>query len=262
LDNKKISNNATVTIMLTNNATNYDSIVINNPDANKINIIGNCNSGPCTIQFKSGANGIVADKGNTLGLLDNFNLIGQKTPSTNGILAIQKSSIICGSHITVQQFENGLQAIYGSYIAAPYVVSQYNLKNGITVFNGSTAYVPHANVNHNGDKGIIAWGTSNIEATDAIAQYNYDGIFSDGNSLIDARRSVADNNDHWGMRASLGAVIGAENTRASNNASSGFEAIFNALIFAPSATAQNNNPNVNEEQQGQVWGVQVNQAKK
>jgi len=256
IQDDKIAGDATVTIQLTQDVpatpdgSASDTIYIRNSDANKIHIVGNCNGKACSITFKPNSNGFDVDDGNNLGLLDNFNIIGQSSKDSIGIYAAQNSSVICGKNITVTKFDTGIEAIYDSYIAAPNAKSEYNLNEGISASRGSVIYAPQVITDHNGGKGIYAWSVSAIQAPGAVSTYNLDGVFSDGNSEINVSDvgspsgvgGISANNTRWGARASQGAELSMDNGQVLNNGYHGLEAIVNAAVFAPGVTLSGNHP--------------------
>ena len=250
LKDKKIATDVIVTIKVTKDPSEeYKTINVVHPDGDRIHIIGDCKRQLCTIGFEDDASGLVVDNGNKLGLLDGFIFIGKNLGGDAvGITANQKSSIILGSNISVQNFYIGIYAVSGSFIKASYVKASNNQCIGVIASAGSTIIADNAEANSNVSErcahlccdGIAATGSSYVNASYATANNNKYGIVSASGSTVVADNATANNNIGYGFGAGAVSTMRAEKAKANNNGSFGFWVNYNSFIYAWNATAFSN----------------------
>jgi hypothetical protein len=276
LDNYKIASGVTVTIQLTQNVENYDTINITHPDGDKVRIVGNCSGGACTIQFKPGINGVYVANGNKLGFLDNFKLLGQQSDQTVGIYAYEGGNIVCGINMAVQKFCYGVWASRKSYIHASNVVTQYNSMTGIYAYMGSFILADNAMIDHN-YYGIIIEKNSHISASNAVVSYNnfyaievnYGssldasnlninlnggcGIHVGGNSSAKLDRPTIADNIYCGSSTQESSATTIYNGVVQNNSGCGFCVDLGGVVFALNTIITGNKPDIAEATGGHVY---------
>ena len=112
LDDKHIKVGKTVTIQVTDctNQVYTESINVAHPNGNAIHIVGNIdNPENCVLQF-NGSNGIEVIGNFELGMISGFNIIGNRTEGTSGIIASEGGRIDIGSSVHISSFEIGVHA--------------------------------------------------------------------------------------------------------------------------------------------------------
>ena len=222
LEKAKIAPNVTVTIKVTQNSFDYDTIKINHINGDRINIVGDCDGGICTIVFKPNTTGLIVANGGTLGLFDNFKLVGQKVKPflihDYGILAENNGKITCGPNVTVRNFDYGVYAVDRSSVYAPFLVSEHNNKDGVMAERGSIIEIANAKIEYNNGNGIKASNASTIKAPNAITAYNSNnGITAINIATVDARGIKADNNKGHNFYADNGSIIWLQGAIVDNN---------------------------------------------
>jgi hypothetical protein len=244
LDNYKIASGVTVTIQLIQNVEDYDTINITHPDGDKIRIVGNCGGSLCTIQFKPRINGVYVASGNTLGFLDNFNLVGQQSDQTAGIYAYDRGNIMCGVHITVQKFSTGVRAENSSYIKAPNIRAENNSSGGFVLNQASFIYAPNAVIDNNGYGGVVLSMSSSAYMPQSRIENNTCGVYIEHDSTIMLFESTIINNKGSGVSVVMGSSAKVKVCTISNNVGTGLYASTNGVIEATGSVVSGNNPNV------------------
>jgi hypothetical protein len=272
--NAVINTGATVTISVANGTyTHSAQITIAHPYGSRISIVGDTTTpANVVLNFSSSTNGIVVDKGTTLGNLNGFMFkgtwagSGSTGLSLSAIFAYNGSRIFCGDvngtvcNIVIDDFYYGLNATKNGTIIAEGTSGS----NGVTVtdagdvgvfaYRGSFISCPYADVSNSRDttRGF-GWG---IEAeVGSVIHCDYasattcskGGIFANGGH-IRAYSSTSDSNTGYGFQAERRGVIEVQGTvSASSNgldnvhldSGSVFEASGTSTLTFNSSTAGN-----------------------
>ncbi|WZX11504.1 tail fiber protein [Pseudomonas phage YZU-PF-006] len=211
----------------------------NHPQGSQIRLIGNQSTPSlCVISASDSfaADGISVSGGNILGFLDGFTFDraskAEMPLNTTAVLAIQNSTIICGSSIRVNNWFYGIAARDSSYIYCPNAQVNASGDVGIWAFCGSTIVC-------NGSKSINAnaagqpWGFgfqaefgsvlvgTGIEASGC----KIGGIASLSNSTCRVAASNSHNNIGSGYFARDTGIIEAGGGISSDNSGYGIEVI-------------------------------------
>lgn len=229
IDLRPISKNAVVTIQVADgNYTEYETIVVDHPDGNRIHIQGNTtNPALCALVFQPGVNGVSVSHSRALGMINGFTLQGSDQTGI-GIQAYSSGSITTGSAIIVRGFERGVQAsfsstiecagiqatenqhgiiaIYSSSISAPTATASENTWNGFATNAGSSMSAWSSTALNNGHAGFNTWIGCTMVANDSLSQGNNYGYIASALGFSYILNSQALNNG-TNFNASHGAII-------------------------------------------------------
>ena len=228
----RITQGAIVTIQVADGTYNLTSgINLNHPDGISIHLIGNTsNPALCKIVGTNPPtfNGISCTNGHSFGLLDGFtiDLTAKATLANNfsGIYANNGSTLICGTHIFVNNWYYGINSSYNSTIIADYATVTYAGDVGIWAFVGSYISANYATSNNCSDF-VNGWG------------YGFQGEF--GSTVLCTGASATGNNIA-GIASLSNSTVRALSSTSSTNTGSGFLTREWGIIECGGATASNN----------------------
>ena len=195
LDDKKISVDALVVIQIADGTyTNYDTIVIDNPYASRIQILGNpTNSSYVNIEFKTDVDGFIVHSGTSLAHISGLTLVGSGTAYTNGIQVHTNSSLGC-SNISVSNFWTGYRAGSNSHITCSGANSSSNRAYGFAANQGSSMNVTNSVGSNNAVQGYAASKNSIITAYGSTITGNATAISVYEGGVVNAQNATLSSN--------------------------------------------------------------------
>ena len=216
LSDKRIKVGKTVTISV-NDCSNQEynrPIFANHPDGKSIHIMGNTLPTLCYLGFGTAVDGFVVKDGNTIGLIDGFNIIGTFGYVSSGIRAQNGATIQLGESMRVAGFHYGVHAERNATIIA----------NGIQAPS-------------NGDSGFYSDTGGFIQANGTNASYNgTTGYFAEQNGIIEATRSTANTNGTSAYSATTSGYVNASLSTVTGFTPIPLSATSNAQINAYNVT--------------------------
>ncbi len=187
LDDKKIGLAVLVTIKIEDGTySNYDSIIIDHTQGDRIQIIGNQSSPSNVIlQFKSGASGILMQKSKTIYLIDGITFDGNNTAQM-GVRIYDNCSATLGSNCTIKNFTvDGVYISEGSTLRCNGITVQNNGRDGLKAYRNATIIADSVTSKNNGKVGFSSNSSSVISAASSTSQNNgTQGFLSYNNSYI------------------------------------------------------------------------------
>lgn len=250
-----IANTGSVKIQVADgNYALLTSILLNHPYGSRIQLLGNTvNPDACTL---TGPNPptfdlIVCSNGNTFGLLDGFKLdLSAKASSANnytGVLAMNGATIVCGSHVKVNNWYYGIAARNGAMVVCPSATVSNAGDVGIWAFAGSSVYAPNALVSGAIDSnnglgfGMQAEYGSSLDCSGASATgCLIAGIAALSNSQVRAPAATASTNTGSGFFARDGGTVECHGATANNNTRYGVEVLADGHVYYNAITTTGN----------------------
>lgn len=174
LDDKRIKVGTTVTISVSECPTEeqMEPFVFNHPNGKSIHIIGGTASDLCRLDFYRGVDGFVVSDGNTIGLINGFNLLGTFGYQSSGIVARNGATIKLGSAMRVAGFLTGVRAENNATIIANGIKSVSNTDGGFYSSKGGFIQANNAEASFNGQYGFLAEHNGSIEAVRSTSSLN------------------------------------------------------------------------------------------
>lgn len=189
LDDKRIAKDVTVTIQVADGTyNNHPTIVLDHPNGDRIEILGNTSSPGNVVLNFVGQKGIYASNGNTIGKIDGFTLVGDQT--NHGIGAYYNASIILGPNMIVRNFRSGIVSRSKATVYAWNIVIQNCTEQGINC-GDSSVLVNNALIENNVGWGLQCFRTGFIRAENSIIRNNTGGAVTIGAiSLVQANNAT------------------------------------------------------------------------
>ena len=218
LDDKHIKVGKTVTIQVTDctNQVYTESINVAHPNGDAIHIVGNTQDpSACVLQF-NGVSGVVADNGNSIGLINGFTINGNATANSYGVYAKRIASIILGDSAVISNFDKG-------------VVAEQNA----SIHASGTSAIDNLHAGYFSDNGAF------INANKALAKNSGNGFTAVRGAALSAEQSEASNNSNYGFNCGLNSTIQAIDSFSINNRN-GYVGWSDCSIFAENSSSIGN----------------------
>lgn len=232
LDDIFIEADATVTIQVADGThTNTAGVVLTHPQGGQIQIIGNTTTpSNCILTTATANNGIFAQYGNRLGLINGFRIRNTGTKGGHGILAEYGASIRVGPKIEIDNYYYGIAAKVGGSIDA-----------------SGTSSSSRVQVTNAGDVGIWAFTGGFIRCQYALVDGSIDavqnlgfGIIAEYGSVVDCQYAETMNNHRSGIASFSGSSVRAYDTNTHDNTTHGYEVRLASNLTAHSGTSADN----------------------